>query len=282
MGRLSIPFSMFILFLLLVLVFFCLFSERFKLFKDLTVSVCIPLIPRDIRKLPRMIQSIAKQTVLPEEVVVALSSAVRGDKDRTQKVLAANLPKNVAWKVVSTSAQHYAGPNRKRAAEASSGDIIAFVDGDDEMLPRRIQLIKEAFQKNPSCVCVLTTAPKTTMTKRRKFPREGSPMKMVKNVKKGGLFTIDRFRKPKGANPTPPGVRIRHGIPSVRREVIHTISQSNRRRGQDQDFLHAILDHYGKEGIILIREPLYIYRYNPHKYPYLKHRKKKPSNRRDK
>ena len=59
---------------------------------------------------------------------------------------------------------------------------------------------------------------------------------------------------------------IHHGVPSVRRDVIHTISQSNKRRGQDVKFLHNVLAHYGKDRIMLIGEHLYIY-HGPHYTP---------------
>ena len=139
-------FTVLIFFLLLILcLFLFLFSDGCEFLNSLTVSVCIPLIPRDIPKIHVMLRSIAKQTVLPDEVVVALSSATGSDSSHTRKILADNLPAKVAQKVVSSSDPHYAGPNRNRAAKASFGDIISFADADDEMMPRRIQLIKEVF-----------------------------------------------------------------------------------------------------------------------------------------
>ena len=251
--------SNFLLFIIFsIFIFLFLFFDRFEFSKSLTVSICIPLIPRDIPKISLMLQSIAKQTVLPNEVVVALSSATESDESNIRKILADNLPKKVAWKVVSTSDHYYAGSNRNRAAKASSGDIVSFADADDEMMPRRIQLIREAFLKNPTCMCVLTPYV-VTKNKNRTYSTEMAQMKMIKNVKKG-LFAMRHFKNPKKYKKK---YHIHHGVPSVRRDVIHTISQSNKRRGQDVEFLHNVLAHYGKDRIMLIGEPLYIY-HGPH------------------
>lgn len=215
------------------------------------LSICIPFIPRDIKVFPRLIKSISAQTLLPNEVVVAVSSAKPGDVEAVNRILRRHLPQAVRTQIVATSEPHYAGTNRNRAADASTSSLISFVDADDELLPRRNVLVLDTFQKNPGCVCVLTRFLKPEQ-KSSFRPGHGLEPRLLR-------LSAPPTEELELLTPSFGTRRVHHGVPIVRREVMQNLKQSAERRGQDIKFLHAVVKYYGIDKILCIAEPLYIY-----------------------
>lgn len=115
------------------------------------ISVVVPCIPRDKPHLDTLIWTINNQTVLPNEIVIAISET----SDAEAKALLRELVPltYIPLIVVGSKDKLSAGINRNRGVEASSCSRISFFDADDQMHPDRIRLIQEAFDVyNARCV----------------------------------------------------------------------------------------------------------------------------------
>lgn len=85
-----------------------------------TLSVCIPSIPPRGRMLMRALASVAAQTRQPDQIVVSIDNGGIGS-----------------------------AANRNKALEAATGDWVAFLDDDDEFLPRHLERLLQAAEDNP-------------------------------------------------------------------------------------------------------------------------------------
>lgn len=123
---------------------------------DLSISVCIPCISGHIPLLDRCVQSIYRQISRPKEVIISISS-VPNIKKTTKKVedLIGKYRKRLNIIVLYTTDQQYAGENRNKAIEKSTGDIVSMIDADDFMYSNRLYIIKRVFALNRECVGVL-------------------------------------------------------------------------------------------------------------------------------
>ena len=99
----------------------------------LPVTVVIPAWNR-ARELPAALASVARQTAQPAEVVVVDD----GSTDRTAEVAAAH-----GARVVRHEENRGVSAARNSGIAAASHDWIAFVDSDDEWLPRHLQTTPE-------------------------------------------------------------------------------------------------------------------------------------------
>ena len=97
------------------------------------IGVCIPCHADHLHLLLNCLQSIRQQTRLPDAVVVSVSSATT----------CPTLP----CTVIVRSERTCAGENRNIAARsiADTVDVLTFIDADDVMHPRRIEMIEKHF-----------------------------------------------------------------------------------------------------------------------------------------
>ena len=102
----------------------------------LTTSVLIPCAGAHAGLLPELVTQLASQTVLPDEVVISLSSVTSIPRFAKQ-------PFRV--KLITDRAKALAGKNRNRAADASTGDVLIYQDADDIAHPQRVEIAKQLF-----------------------------------------------------------------------------------------------------------------------------------------
>jgi hypothetical protein len=97
------------------------------------VGVCIPCHADHLYLLPSCLESIRQQTRVPDAVVVSVSSAT-------------SCPELPCTTLVR-SERACAGENRNIAARsiADEVDVLTFIDADDVMHPRRIEMIENHF-----------------------------------------------------------------------------------------------------------------------------------------
>jgi len=102
---------------------------------DLSVSVIIPAYEA-IKTIGRALDSVATQSVLPNEVIVIDD----GSKDGTGKEAArvGRAIKGTNFKLL-TQNQGGAGAARNRGIREATSAIIAFLDADDEWLPKKLE-----------------------------------------------------------------------------------------------------------------------------------------------
>lgn len=123
------------------------------------IGVAIPCYKYHIPQLKRCLDSIAAQSVLPDDVVVSCSSTNPEDLPHYSYPF--------SLRVVPTRERKNAAENRNSAASYLTTDIVSFFDADDEMHPQRIEAIRDAFHKVPGCDIVLHSywmGPQTSWT----------------------------------------------------------------------------------------------------------------------
>lgn len=110
---------------------------------SITTSVVIPCYYRHFRFIPFLLETLEKQSTLPDEVVIALSEASKVDPDLLEQVKKAHFP--FILQLIEIEEKQLAGENRNRGVTHSTMDLVIFQDADDIPHPQRIEIIKEAF-----------------------------------------------------------------------------------------------------------------------------------------
>ena len=103
-----------------------------------TVSVLVPCAATHLKFAVELIERLTRQTVLPEEVIVAVS----GTSDAP---LIGDTP--FAVRFVCTAKPALPGENRNRAAQASTGEVLVYNDADDLPHCQRVEIIKMLFER---------------------------------------------------------------------------------------------------------------------------------------
>ena len=106
---------------------------------DSSIGIAIPCYRPHLAVLPRLLDSISKQSCLPKEVVVSCSST----KDSDPKPTFPEYP--FEFKILYHSERKNAAENRNIAADLLTTDYIGFFDADDIMVSRRIEMIQAAI-----------------------------------------------------------------------------------------------------------------------------------------
>ena len=108
------------------------------------ISVIIPTHNRaDI--LPRAIKSIQNQTRSVDEIIVVSD----GSTDNTDEVVKEFAAKDDRIQLIEYHPGHNGNYARNKGLEAATGQFIAFLDDDDEWLPRKTELQMDIFEKEP-------------------------------------------------------------------------------------------------------------------------------------
>lgn len=112
---------------------------------EFTTSVVIPCYYGHFDLLENLLEGYARQTSIPEEVVIALSEANRIQDDRRVHL------KAIAWPfklvLLETDRHQFAGENRNRGILASRGELVIFQDADDYPHLQRVEAIQECYDK---------------------------------------------------------------------------------------------------------------------------------------
>lgn len=107
-----------------------------------TIGIAIPCYKGHFHYIDSLLPNLAESIVRPTQIVIACSG---WDKTGTLRFVYAGIPVDILF---STQLIDAAG-NRNRAAKALSTDIIAFLDADDRMHPRRLGYLLETFALGP-------------------------------------------------------------------------------------------------------------------------------------
>ncbi len=111
-----------------------------------SVSVIIPAY-NSSSTIIRALQSVAAQTLAPQEIIVVDDASTDTTRDLvTAFALSASIPVRVLTQTTN------GGPSAARNAgwEAATGDYIAFLDADDQWHPRKIELQYTVMQSQPA------------------------------------------------------------------------------------------------------------------------------------
>lgn len=99
--------------------------------------------------LQRALRSVAEQTYRPLEVVVVDD----GSADETPRVVQTfRRSWDAPFRYIRNQASAGACRARNQGIEAASGTFVAGLDDDDEWLPRRLELLMQAWEPSAACV----------------------------------------------------------------------------------------------------------------------------------
>ena len=102
------------------------------------IGVAVPCYYGHIQRLYDLLDSIEKQTILPDKVVVSTSSTSKFSLNKTY---------SFPLEVIVTEDKQNASKNRNIAAsKLNDMDYITFIDADDIMHPQRIEMLLYAFK----------------------------------------------------------------------------------------------------------------------------------------
>lgn len=109
---------------------------------DLTIGIVIPCYKPHIHKLPRLLESIEKQTQKPHKIVISCSSSQPSD------ISGLMIQSSVPLTFVFHNERKNASQNRNFGASIIKTDIISFFDADDVMHPQRCEAIMKASKNS--------------------------------------------------------------------------------------------------------------------------------------
>jgi glycosyltransferase involved in cell wall biosynthesis len=103
-------------------------------------SIVIPCVGKHIPLLPELVKAYEAQTVLPDEIILAVS-----DKDpHGGELLLVHSDKIPV--TISITKKAFAGANRNRGGQLASGDLLIYNDADDLPHPQRVEITKHFFE----------------------------------------------------------------------------------------------------------------------------------------
>jgi len=222
-------------------------DEMFSNYSSKTLSLCIPCIPKHVNHLKDLSKNINEQTVLPDEVVIAISNSDRDTKNQIRKIF-----QNLRTKLIITDVSHkaLAGENRNRAVKFATSDIVSFMDADDLMHKQRIEILKYHFNKS-NAIAIF-----------HKF-KYGNPTGKI-NVKNIKLDSDILIKAHKDKSTIYLKINdITHGHVSCLRSIFNKLKQDikNTERREDSKFARDLMDNFDQKRIYLINENLSNYRH---------------------
>jgi len=222
-----------------------------------TLSVCIPAIETDVERfLPRLLHSIQAQTLPPDEILVFISGILV-------------CPQMRGLTVVCRENRVPQGAAREKLAAMAKGDIISYIDADDQMRPNRIAVIRALFQEyTPKMVGNGYEQTTACSVATRAFED--------KDLMLGDSIYDAVQSRPKGQPWSIAGMA--HGHISVAADVfryVHwnqTAPPNGRQEGEDSQFVADVVNYYGRaqDTAVFVDLPLscYIWR-NKHEWSYM-------------
>ncbi len=119
----------------------------------LSSGIAVPCYYKHFKYLPALLNSLAKQTQMPDEVVISLSQIEHLTKKEMDDLELGPWPFEV--KIIRRTGVYMEGSNRTTAARNVSSDIVICIDADDIPHPQRVEAIMQLFEAIPDSGMVL-------------------------------------------------------------------------------------------------------------------------------
>lgn len=202
--------------------------------KNNKISVVVPCIPRDVKHLDRLMNSIKNQTYKPHEIVIAMSgqSDIESEKLKQLLINKHQLP----IKFSNVNIKQYASENRNRGAKNCSGNIISFMDADDVMYPDKLLYVNKTFNNHHPKIFIHGYSKGYN-----KFQKNDiNPITFLGSQ----LYDIAEKQRTLGLDK-----KMHHGHTSIVSSVINDIKfreGEKYKRGQDCWFIRDVIKYYGR------------------------------------
>ena len=95
--------------------------------------------------LPRAVKSVQSQTRPVDEIIIVSD----GSTDDTEEIVKRFAEEDERIRLIAYHPGHNGNFARNRGIEAATGEFIAFLDDDDEWLPKKTELQMALFEKGP-------------------------------------------------------------------------------------------------------------------------------------
>lgn len=216
----------------------------------LTSGIAIPCYFKHFRYLGTLIESLAGQTRLPDEVVVSLSQVEELAEEEIAALEAGPWPFKV--KVVRRQGVFMEGANRTMAAKTCCSDIVLCIDADDIPHPQRVEAVMSLFEQTPSALLVLcghAYCPGEAIVCEASIPFF-TPNEY--EAQRWDLKSV-RWKRLKSAEDlTLWSSGIHNGSPSLRRVLLdhEGILWTDRKDGADLEFNSLVLNTFGQTYLI--------------------------------
>lgn len=240
----------------------------------LNISIVIPCYRPHIPNLKTIFSNICDQTRLPIEVILSISEISLFEQTEIyDNYINLFQDKKIIFKIISTHLQRNPGINRNHGAEIASGDYIMFVDADDVIHPRKIEITHHYIQLYQPNILLHKLLLKYPNDKFMNYPINIQNIKIYHNQE---LYE-DTFGNPgirnrkkeitrkKGGHSI--GIKnpakkfdycnVTHGYATVKKELFKNYKYTHLARGEDGVFIRDILWNLG--GVILLDVPLLNY-----------------------
>lgn len=136
------------------------------------ISVVIPLYNKSLVVL-KTLKSVLMQTFKDYEVVIINDGSTDGSEEIVRNYLS-TISLEMSEKVrIITQSNAGVSAARNRGIEESKGDVIAFIDADDEWAPQYLQTISDLMEFYPQCDVFATAYNYVEATKTYKAPIKG-------------------------------------------------------------------------------------------------------------
>lgn len=237
-----------IIIIFLVLTFLCSSPPREHFQNNaISIAMCVPCYPPDTHELDRLMDSVRKLTVKPEEIIIGHSEMLPEQVRKLEEKF-----KDLQIKVVSTPKQQYAADNREMAALQATSDYISFMDADDVIVPFRFEILKKT---------ILLDKPKAIL---HSYYENKIPERYTRKIKQKvyGNTIYDFYQKTD--SPVITDYIVTHGHVTVKKEVLRDVPL---RKGkefhgrEDALYVRDIVEFYGREKdtIVFLDIPLSVY-----------------------
>lgn len=234
---------------------------------QITISVVVPCYPPHQKYISTLIEQLNNQTVLPDEIIIALSET--NDTDTKKFYDTWSLLTSIPLKVVNQEIKAFAAVNRNYGAAHAAHEYIQFLDADDTYHSQLISTVKKYISEyKPDALLYHLTDEKVELESDKEPVRKvfySSKSLFVTAFPDGcRVETNEHYnRKPQlFINST-----IHHGHLCIKYDIWAQSPQENLQGREDSVYIRTLLwnwhlDGEKTSGVIIIPEVLTYYKMN--------------------
>ena len=138
-----------IILFLIVFFYYCKSKVNESFYSDSNIVIVVPCIPKHLKHLPGLFESINNQSYYPRKVIVTLSETNESDCKKYENKYRENLNENISLEFKCVEEKNNSAENRNRALTNFDGvDYISYIDADDEMCPERLEIMSDLMDKH--------------------------------------------------------------------------------------------------------------------------------------